>query len=116
VHHAFAHPSRILVQLARTPDGVTYLSIARTVGPGGSSYLSRPRAVAIGLGCEIDYASQTIYSTGINLDDPQVADPIGPGCRTCERTDCRHRSVPPLGRMLDVGDAERGVVPYRIIG
>ncbi len=115
VHHAFAHPGRILVQLARTPDGVTYLSIARTVGPSGSSFLARPRAVAVGLGCEIDYANQTIYATGINFDDPNVADPIGPGCRTCERTDCRHRSVPPLGRALDVGSAERGVVPYHII-
>ena len=114
VHHAFTHPGRILVQLARTPDGVTYLSIARTVGPTGSAYLARPRSVAIGLGCEIDYASQTIYATGINLNELNIADPIGPGCRTCERTDCRHRAVPPLGRALDVGSDERGVVPYHI--
>jgi predicted transcriptional regulator len=115
VYHAFAQPARVSVQLARTPDGVTYLSIARTVGPGGNSFLSRPRAVAIGLGCEIDYARQTVYSIGLNLDDPDAADPIGPGCRTCERGDCRHRAVPPLGRSLDVGNAERGVLPYRII-
>lgn len=116
VHHAFARPGRILVQLARTPDGVTYLSIARTVGPSGGSYLSRPRAVAVGLGCEIDYAGQTVYSVGLDIANPDAADLIGPGCRTCERPDCRHRAVPPLGRALDVGDAERGVVPYRIIG
>jgi predicted transcriptional regulator len=67
------------------------------------------------LGCEIDYASQTIYSTGLDIANPDIADPIGPGCRTCERTDCRHRAVPPLGRALDVGGAERGVVPYRIV-
>ncbi len=115
VHHAFAQPGRILTQLARTPDGVTYLSIARTVGPSGGSYLSRPRAVAVGLGCEIDYAGQTVYSVGLDIANPDIADPIGPGCRTCERTDCRHRAVPPLGRALDVGGAERGVVPYRIV-
>ncbi len=115
VHHSFTQPGRILVQLARTPDGVRYLSIARTVGPGGGSYRARPRAVAVGLGCEIDYASETIYATGMDIDDPEVAEPIGPGCRTCERPDCRHRAVPPLGRALDVGDAERGVVPYRIV-
>ncbi len=115
VHHAFAQPGRILVQLARTPDGVTYLSIARTVGPSGSSYLARPRAVAVGLGCEIAYASQTVYAKGLDLSDQDTADPIGPGCRTCERTDCRHRSVPPLGHQLDVGSAERGVIPYRIM-
>jgi predicted transcriptional regulator/plasmid maintenance system antidote protein VapI len=115
VHHAFAHPGRILVQLAKTPDSITYLSIARTVGPGGNSYLARPRAVAVGLGCEIDYAHQTVYSTGINLNDPDIPDLIGPGCRTCERANCRHRSLPPLGRLLDVGNAERGVLPYSII-
>ena len=115
VHHAFAQPGRVLTQLARTPDGVTYLSIARTVGPSGGSYLSRPRAVAVGLGCEIDYAGQTVYSVGLDIANPDIADPIGPGCRTCERTDCRHRAVPPLGRALDVGGAERGVVPYRIV-
>jgi hypothetical protein len=43
-------------------------------------------------------------------------DPIGPGCRACERTACRHRSVPPMGRSLDMGTAERGVVPYRLEG
>jgi predicted transcriptional regulator len=115
VHHAFTHPGRVLVQLAQTPDGVTYISIARTVGPAGQSYLARPRAVAVGLGCEIDYAGQTIYSKGLDLTGTGIADPIGPGCRTCERTDCRHRAVPPLGHALDVGGAERGVVPYRIV-
>jgi predicted transcriptional regulator len=115
VHHAFTQPGRILVQLARTPDAVTYLSVARTVGPSGGSHLARPRAVAVGLGCEIDYAGQTIYSKGLDLTDPDIADPIGPGCRTCERTDCRHRALPPIGHALDVGSDERGVVPYRIV-
>lgn len=114
VHHAFASPGRILVQIAQTPDGVSYLSIARTVGPSGGSYRSRPRAVAIGLGCEIDYAHQTVYATGIDIKNPEAAIPIGPGCRICERDDCRHRAVPPIGRSLDVGSLERGVVPYSI--
>jgi XRE family transcriptional regulator, fatty acid utilization regulator len=114
VYHAFAQPNRILVQLARTPDGVAYLSIARTVGPGGNSYLSRPRSVAVGLGCEVAYATEMIYAKGLDISDEDIADPIGPGCRTCERFDCRHRSVPPLGHQLDVGNAERGVIPYRV--
>ncbi|WP_264798148.1 DUF2083 domain-containing protein, partial [Acidocella aminolytica] len=42
--------------------------------------------------------------------------PIGPGCRACERTNCRHRSVPPMGTALDNGTAARGVVPYRLKG
>jgi hypothetical protein len=114
VHQAFAQPGQILVQLAATPEGTTYLCVARTVSFSTGSYLSRPRAVAVGLGCEIGYAGQIVYSKGIDLGATEAADQIGPGCRACERTDCRHRALPPIGRALDVGTAERGVVPYRI--
>jgi predicted transcriptional regulator/transcriptional regulator with XRE-family HTH domain len=116
VYRAFAHPGEILVQLARTPDDLTYLNIARTVGRGAGSYLARPRAVAVVLGCDTRYAAQLVYGAGLNTTDPNAADPIGPGCRACERTTCRHRSVPPMGRALDMGTAERGVVPYRLKG
>jgi predicted transcriptional regulator/DNA-binding XRE family transcriptional regulator len=114
VFKAFAHPGEILVQLASAPDHITYLNIARTVGRSGGSYLSRPRAVAVVLGCEARFASQIVYSAGLDLNNPDVADPIGPGCRACERNSCRHRAVPPMNQALDVGTAERGVVPYRI--
>ena len=114
VYRAFAHPGQIQVQFASTPDQLTYLNIACTVGRGGGSYLSRPRAVAVVLGCEVRHAAQTVYATGLDIGNPAAADPIGPGCRACERISCRHRSVPPMGRALDVGTAERGVVPYRV--
>ena len=114
VYRAFAQPGRLLVQVAQTPDEVVYLNVARTVGRDGGAYLSRPRNVAIVIGCEIGYAAQTVYSTGLDLHDPAIAEPIGPGCRGCERTDCRHRAVPPASHALDVGTIERGVVPYRI--
>lgn len=116
VYRAFAQPGRLLVQLARTPDGVAYMNVARTVGRDGGAYLSRPRNVAVVIGCEIDYAAQTVYAAGLDLQDPAAADPIGPGCRACERTDCRHRAVPPASQGLDIGTTERGVVPYRIRG
>ncbi len=114
VYGAFARPGETLVQLARTPDGVTYLNIARTVGRSDNAYLSRPRSVAVVLGCEIDYAPLTVYAVGLDLGNPAAAVPIGPGCRSCERLDCRHRAVPPAGLTLDVGSGERGVVPYKI--
>ncbi len=115
VYGAFARPGETLVQLARTPDDVTYLNIARTVGRSDSAYLSRPRSVAVVLGCEIEYAPLTVYAAGLDLGSPAAAVPIGPGCRACERALCRHRAVPPVGRALDVGSGERGVVPYRIL-
>ena len=116
VYRAFTQPGRVLVQVAQTPDGVAYLSVARTVGRGGGAYLSRPRNVAVVIGCEIEYARQTVYATGLDLRDTASHDPIGPGCRACERTACRHRAVPPASQSLDVGSLERGVVPYRIRG
>jgi predicted transcriptional regulator/transcriptional regulator with XRE-family HTH domain len=114
VYRAFARPGEILVQLAITPDQAAYLNIARTVGRDGGAFLSRPRAVAVVLGCEVQHAAQTVYAAGLDLNNPEAADPIGPGCRACERTSCRHRSVPPTGRKLDIGTAERGMVPYRV--
>ncbi|MBR0934211.1 DUF2083 domain-containing protein [Bradyrhizobium jicamae] len=66
------------------------------------------------MGCEVAYASRTVYAKGVDLDDVEAADPIGPGCRACERTDCGHRALPPIGRRLDAGAAERGLVRYRI--
>ena len=114
VYSAFARPGETLVQLARTPDDITYLNVARTVGRSDSAYLSRPRSVAVVLGCEIGYAPLTVYAIGLDLQNPAAAVPIGPGCRSCERVDCRHRAVPPVGLALDVGTGERGLVPYRI--
>ncbi|ABQ29805.1 MULTISPECIES: short-chain fatty acyl-CoA regulator family protein [Acidiphilium] len=114
VYQAFSQPGKISVQLAQPPGETTYISIARTVGGGGTSYLSRPRAVAVGLGCEIQYAPRIVYAAGLDLDRPGAIDPIGPGCRSCPRVACRHRAMPPIDGTIDVGTAERGVVPYRV--
>ncbi len=114
VYRTFASPGQVLVQFARTPDDVTYLNIARTVSRSGGSHLAKPRAVAVVLGCEVEYATRTVYAAGLDLQSKSTAVPIGPGCRVCERTGCRHRAVPPIGQLLDVGTEERGVVPYRV--
>lgn len=114
VYRAFGAPGQVHVQLATTPDGVSYLNIARTVGRSGGYYLSRPRSVAVVLGCESAHACRTVYAAGLDLQDSRMAVPIGPGCRACERADCRHRAVPPAGYKLDVGTRERGLVPYRV--
>ena len=114
VYRAFAAPGQLHVQLAGTPDGATYLNVARTVGRSGGHHLARPRAVAVVLGCEAAHAAQTVYAAGLDLRDSRTAVPIGPGCRLCERADCRHRAVPPIGHMLDVGTRERGLVPYKV--
>ncbi|TWB59584.1 helix-turn-helix domain-containing protein [Nitrospirillum viridazoti] len=112
VHEAFAQPGRILVQVARTPDGITYLCIARTVTMTGGGYLSRPREAALGLGCEITHAGDLVYSAGLDLQNQETAVPIGSSCKVCDRDDCRHRAFPSIGRGLAIAGHERHVVPF----
>lgn len=111
VHEAFGHPGQILVQLAEMPDGVRYLCVGRAIVKRSGSYLLPNRHYAIGLGCEVTYAPQMVYSEGISLDAPAVR--IGVSCRICERTNCPQRAFPPVDRNIRVPQNERRVVPYQ---
>ncbi|HIJ37866.1 MAG TPA: DUF2083 domain-containing protein [Rhodospirillaceae bacterium] len=112
VHEAFAQPGKILVQLARMPDGVAYICIARTVTKRGGAYLRPRRHFAIGLGCETAYASEIVYSRGLDLANEQTAVPIGVNCRICERDDCQQRAFPPIGSHISVDEKNRSFIPY----
>ncbi|MGI9246556.1 MAG: helix-turn-helix domain-containing protein [Steroidobacteraceae bacterium] len=112
VHEAFGHPGRILVQLAEMPDGVRYLCIGRSIVKRSGNYLQPNRHYAIGIGCEVAYADQVVYSEGMRLDGAAV--PVGVSCRICERPNCHQRAYPPLDRRLVVDPHERRVVPYAI--
>lgn len=54
VHEAVAIPDRILVQLAETPDGVRYVSMAKGLVKPSGRYDRNPRRYAVALGCEAD--------------------------------------------------------------
>ncbi len=114
VHQAFETPVRFLRQLAETPDGVRYISLARDVSKPGGSFGARTRRFAISIGCEVRHADQLVYADDLDLNNPQAYEPIGISCRICERTDCHQRSVPPLERRLTIDTDERGVLPYRV--
>lgn len=51
VYEAFAMPGRVLTQLARMPDGRTYLWVARTVTRSRGGHGAPAKTFAIGLGC-----------------------------------------------------------------
>jgi len=112
VHEAFSSPGTILRQLARLPDGKTYLCLARTVYESGVSYLQPQRKFAIGLGCEIRHAHKLVYATGLNLEDTEAVETIGVSCRVCERRDCPQRAFPPLSRRLSINENTRSAYPY----
>ena len=116
VYEAFAQPGRVLPQLARMPDGRTYLWIARTVSHGQRGYGSPAKIFSIGLGCDIRHARRLVYAKGLDLQDPEVPTPIGMGCKVCERVACPQRAFPFVGRPLDVNENESRFAPYGVAG
>ncbi|MDM0106997.1 short-chain fatty acyl-CoA regulator family protein [Variovorax sp. J22R24] len=112
VYEAFSQPGKILPQLARMPDGRTYLWIARTVSKDQGGYGAPSKTFSVALGCDIRHAPRLVYSRGMNLDDPEIATPIGMGCKVCERTRCPQRAFPFVGRPLDVNENESRFAPY----
>ncbi|GGD77904.1 helix-turn-helix domain-containing protein [Croceicoccus mobilis] len=114
VHEAVAIPDRILTQLAETPDGVRYISMAKGLVKPSGSYTRPPRRYAVALGCEAQYAGDFIYADGLDVGAKGAATPIGISCRLCPRENCDQRAFPPGDRTIVVDPAQRGVVPYRI--
>ena len=112
VYEAFAQPHKVLTQIARMPDGRTYLWIARCVARPTGGYGSPERSFAIGLGCDLRHASRLVYAKGLDLSDPQAATPIGAGCKVCDRQGCPQRAFPALGKRLHIDENERSREPY----
>ena len=113
VHEAVAIADRILVQLAETPDGVRYVSMAKGLVKPSGSYSRMPRRYAVALGCEITHAADFIYADGLDLTGANAATPIGVSCRICPRENCEQRAFPPSGLRILVDPDLREVVPYR---
>lgn len=102
VHAAFLTPGMIRVQLSRMPDGTAYFCFARTVTKDRGSYRTPQTVYAIGMGTQVQHASQLIYSDGVDLSNLDAAVPIGTTCRLCERTDCQQRAFPSLQQKLQL--------------
>lgn len=114
VYEAFAQPGRVLTQVAQMPDGRTYLWVARTVGSGNAGYGVPGKTFAVGLGCDVRHASRLVYSRGLDLADPDMATPIGAGCKVCERPNCLQRAFPPIGRAVTVDENRSTATPYPV--
>ncbi|SDC36589.1 helix-turn-helix domain-containing protein [Ruegeria marina] len=114
VHRAFETPGHFLRQLAETPDGVRYISLARDVSKPGGSFGAPVRRYAIALGCEVRHADQLVYADTLDVSNASAYEPIGISCRICERKTCHQRSVPPLERRLSINTDRRGTLPYEV--
>lgn len=114
IHKAFESQDEILRQLAGTPDGRRYLCLAFSKTIPSGDFHTQSRKYAIGLGCEAKYAGQLVYADDLDVTNVDRFEPIGTGCRICERSDCAHRSVPPLARDIEVDHLTRRAVPFRV--
>ncbi|MBH1964000.1 MAG: DUF2083 domain-containing protein [Comamonadaceae bacterium] len=112
VYEAFGQPGRILPQLARMPDGRTYMWIARTVSSGARGWGVPGKVFSIGLGCDVRHSQRLVYASGLDLNAADAATPIGMGCKVCEREACPQRAFPFIGRALDVDENTSRFTPY----
>jgi len=103
-----------LRQLAETPDGVRYISLARDISKPAGRFGAPVRRYAIALGCEVQHADALVYADGLDTNRAQAFEPIGISCRICARKGCHQRSVPPLERQLTVNHNQRDVLPYQV--
>jgi predicted transcriptional regulator/DNA-binding XRE family transcriptional regulator len=111
VHATFDTPGKIVTQVIELPDGARYFSVAQTVRRPVAPFAQPQPRYAIGLGCELKYASRLVYSMGRNLAAAD-ATAIGVNCRLCERANCSQRAEPPLTRELLFDESTRGVSPF----
>ena len=117
VYDAFTTPGMLRVQVSRMPDNSAFFCVARTIDSAGrlsprGGLPSRVGQLAVGLGCALHFARDLAYADGLNLDDPQIATPIGVSCRTCPRMECSDRAMPSLAQKLEIDENRRGLSTY----
>ena len=112
VYLAFLNPGKIQPQISKMPDGRVYFCIARAFEKGIEKHGMPKSFVSIGLGCDIQYAKELVYSEGIDLSNKQLQTPIGVSCRICPRVDCQQRAFPPIDKDLKLDITYRGTSPY----
>jgi len=113
-HEAAASPDKIHVQLAETPDGIRYVTMAMGLVKPSGSFQRPSRRFAVALGCEAQQAADFVYADVLDLENPAAATPIGTSCRLCPRRHCDQRAFPPAGHTLLTEIDRREVIPYRL--
>jgi predicted transcriptional regulator/DNA-binding XRE family transcriptional regulator len=111
VHSAFTTPGVVRVQVARLPDGATFLCFARAVEQPATRWGEPAPVHVLAMGCDIGHADALIYADGIDLEAAVVG--IGLSCRLCDRPDCRSRAFPPLEHRLALDPLTTSASPYQ---
>ncbi|NHO30999.1 helix-turn-helix domain-containing protein [Acetobacter fallax] len=109
---AFSAPGEIQTQIAAFANGMTFLSVARTL-PGTVSRWGDPRPMqVVAIGCDIARAGEVVYADRLNLTARPT--PIGISCHLCDWTECRSRAFPPVSHRLtpDVNQRVARPIPF----
>ena len=112
IYSAFTAPGKIHAAVSKMPDGEKYVCIARTVEKGVAKHGMFKSLLSIGLGCQIKYAKDFVYTDALNLNEKNTEVLIGVNCRTCDRMDCQQRAFPPLHKKFDIDLNKRGISVY----
>jgi hypothetical protein len=111
LHAAFRTPERVISQIVETPDGQRFFTVSRAVERSVRLDPREPSHLAVGIGCDLRFASRLVYSDGLDLSEPYVT-PIGPACAICPRVRCPQRAAAPAGRTLMVNEMQKTISPY----
>ena len=115
LHSAFQTPGRVVTQIVETPDGRRFFTIGRTVQRSVRLDPGEDSPLAVGLGCDVNYARRIAYSDGLDLALPQVT-AIGPACTICPRVRCPQRAAAPAGMTLTVHETRKTISPFPFLG
>ena len=111
VHAAYGTPGTLRVQVARLPDGATFLCFARSVTGVAATWGEPPPVHVVAMGCDVVHAPDLVYADGTDLQSAVVG--IGLSCRLCDRPNCRSRAFPPLEHRLALDPLAASDSPYR---
>ena len=112
VHGAFRTPGDTRLDVVEMPDGARFFTVARMVTRPGAGHALPGQQLVVAIGCQLSHANRLVYGSGLDLERPAGATPIGINCRLCARTDCSARAYPPSGRRLIVDENQQGLSPY----
>ncbi|WP_439576360.1 helix-turn-helix domain-containing protein [Elioraea sp.] len=105
-HLAFASPGRVQVQVARLPDGATFLCFAKALARPAGPWPEPPEVHVIALGCDVAHAGRIAYADGLDLE--RAVTEIGLSCPLCDRPNCRSRAFPAVAHRLTLDPAVKG--------
>lgn len=115
-HAAFLTPDRVRIQISQMPDETAFFCVARTVRDNSGGFHAHHALHAVGIGCDLRFAGDLVYSEGIDLENAKASVPVGVACRVCERRNCEQRAFPRLMEPLRVDENVRGRSFYMDLG